>query len=132
MSWMPQSWEDWAAFTAVAAFVGTLLYFSLRAKLGGDFFTRDKVMQLHNENVGQIEGLHKDHRDMVHRLSNLEQKFLTLPTREDVRRTEDKVGELSTNIAGLSASVRGLVESGERTFTQLQLLTRAQLQDKDR
>ena len=131
-SWFPQTWSDCAALVAVITFAGSVIYFAIRMKLGGEFVQRDELMELHKQNVETINVLHGDHGKLIHRVNNVEQKMQALPTRADLQRTEDQVREISANIGKLTGEMSGMTSALDRTFTQIQVLIRANIADRER
>lgn len=104
-------WRDMAAIVTTAVIVGGLVLTFLRFKLAGDFAARP------------------DLEKAMARINSVEQRLSTMPSHDDLRVLQNRVGELERAVAVVAERVGGVHEILKRVEHQVSLLVHHQLRE---
>lgn len=104
-------YKDMAWIATTAAIIGGILLAFLRFKLAGDFAARS------------------DLQAAVARIGVVEQRLTTMPSHEDLRSLQARVGDLEKAVAVVGERVGGVHEILKRVEHQTQLLVHHQLRE---
>lgn len=107
-------WKDLAWIATTAAIVGGILLAFLRFKLAGDFAAR------------------VDLEKTAARLTTVETRLSTMPSHDDLRNLQNRVGELERAVAVVAERVGGVHEILKRVEHQTGLLVHHQLREGQR
>ena len=102
-------WRDLAWIATTTAIIGGILLAFLRFKLAGDFAAK-------KEFVAALE-----------RITAAEQRLSTMPSHDDLRVLEKRVGDLERAVAVVAERVGGVLEILKRVEHQTGLLVQHQL-----
>jgi hypothetical protein len=105
-------WRDLAGISTIAVIVGGILLAGLRFKLAGDFASRPDLVAT------------------VARVAALEQRLSTMPSHDDLRMLQTRVGELERTVAVVAERVGGVHEILIRVERQTTLLVQHKLEER--
>jgi hypothetical protein len=107
-------WRDVTGIGATSVIVGGVLLAFLRFKLAGDFAAQHDLLSA------------------VSRLTSVEQRLSTMPSHDDLRLLQSRVGELERAVAVVAERVGGVHEILKRVEHQTGLLVHHQLREGKR
>lgn len=113
---MSLTWPDLAAIASVSAGALCLLFWAFRGRLANDFVAK----AAHDEAMERLD-------EAMQRLGAIESRLQNVPSHEDFRQIERRIGDVAKDVAVVTAHTQGLKDSSVRIERHLDRFVRAQL-----